>query len=80
MKTPLGPSDGAAAASELPETQQTPATPLLDAMLEEGRMSSESPSRIKPQSQCRWNPCTYILFGQPGETHEEYHQRKGQDA
>lgn len=28
-------------------------------------------------AECRWNPCTYILFGLPGETHEQYHVRKG---
>ena len=28
-------------------------------------------------SECRWNPCTFILFGLAGETHEQYHRRKG---
>lgn len=28
-------------------------------------------------SQCRWEPCSFILFGLAGETHDEYHQRKG---
>jgi len=26
---------------------------------------------------CMWSPCTYILFGQVGESHADYHKRKG---
>jgi hypothetical protein len=26
---------------------------------------------------CTWEPCTYILFGQGGESHADYHIRKG---
>jgi hypothetical protein len=30
-----------------------------------------------PERMCSWEPCTYILFGQVGESHADYHRRKG---
>jgi hypothetical protein len=33
--------------------------------------------KAHPERMCQWEPCTFILFGQPNETHEEYHKRKG---
>ena len=35
------------------------------------------PSRRAADSRCMWFPCTFILFGQDGETHDAYHERKG---
>ena len=68
-------------------------TPLLDAivaehdadpvafaaahnMVERGPIISFGPMPTVP-GKCRWQPCTFILFGQNGETHEQYHERKG---
>lgn len=70
-------------------TNQPSDTPLLDAIIAEGRISDESNMTVgeyvaqhnarfaRDNTTCRWEPCTFILFGQQGETHEEYHRRKG---
>ena len=66
-------------------------TPLLDQIVAEGRIADpnnmsaadidtyirEHNARAERNPICRWEPCTYILFGQHGESHEDYHKRKG---
>jgi hypothetical protein len=81
MKAQLGPMD----------PEQKSDTPLLDQIIAEGRIATtEERPLVEEQylstrqlmqptstSNCRWKPCTFILFGQQGETHEQYHERKG---
>jgi hypothetical protein len=51
---------------------------LLDSVVNETEHPTYKHSE-PPQTTnlCRWEPCTFILFGLNGETHEEYHKRKG---
>jgi hypothetical protein len=61
-------------------------TPLLDMIMEHDadpvlfaktHNMTENKMQAYPNAMCMWRPCSYILFGQNGETHEEYHKRKG---
>lgn len=60
------------------KNENEPNNSLLDTIIAE----TEHPTalheeRIVKTNLCMWEPCTFILFGSPGETHEEYHKRKG---
>jgi hypothetical protein len=74
----------------MPEPTTKSETPLLDAIVAEHDadpvafaaahdMTEIGPVMYigPPPLPCRWKPCTFILFGQKGETHEQYHERKG---
>ena len=48
----------------------------VNALAVEGLLEKYPPIKTV-EGDCMWSPCTYILFGQVGESHADYHKRKG---